>query len=232
MRGEHIMTTVRNIARAAETRRARGAALGVMALAVAVTACDLKVAQPDVASATSVNLPAARLPLVNGAVSLFSAGYAGNGDSSGVASLGGLLADEFTNSDYQDRHIDVDQRNAPETSTAVAGAFAALQRARVASLDVAGRYAAAEPNSIHGAEAEMIAGYSFLTFAEDWCNGVPYSSYNGGSPIYGTPTTSVQSYDSALTHFNKAVAIAIRADTSIADNREVMYATLVGKGRT
>lgn len=226
------MTTVRHIARAAAPRRATGVALGVMALAITATACDLKVAQPDIASSASVNLPSARVTLLNGAVSLFTGGYAGNGDSSGVASLGGLLADEFANSDYQDRHIDVDQRNAPETSTAVAGAFAALQRARVASLDVAGRYAAAEPNSIHGAEAEMIAGYSFLTFAEDWCNGVPYSSYNGGAVVYGTPTTSTQSYDSALTHFDKAIVIAVRADTSAADNRDVIYTAMVGKART
>lgn len=226
------MTTVRHIARAAAPRRARIAVLGVTALAISATACDLKVAQPDVASAASVNLPAARLTLLNGAVSLFSAGYAGNGDSSGVASLGGLLADEFTNSDYQDRHIDVDQRNVPETSTAVAGAFAELQRARVASLDIAGRYATAEPNSIHGAEAEMIAGYTFLTFAENWCNGVPYSSYNGGATIYGTPTTSVQSYDSALVHFDKAIAIAVRADTANTDNADVVHTAMVGKGRT
>ena len=226
------MTTVRHIARAAAPRRARIAVLGVTALALTATACDLNVAQPDVASAASVNLPAARLTLLNGAVSLFSAGYAGNGDSSGVASLGGLLADEFTNSDYQDRHIDVDQRNVPETSTAVAGAFAELQRARVASLDIAGRYASAEANSIHGAEAEMFAAYTFLTFAENWCNGVPYSAYNGGATSYGTPTTSVQSYDSALAHFDKAIAIAVRADTTNADNADVVHAAMVGKGRT
>jgi len=225
------MTTVRHFARAAAMPRARIAALGLIALAAGLTACDLNVAQPDVASAASTNLPAARVTLLNGAISLFSAGYAGNGDSSGVASLGGLLADEFANSDYQDRHIDVDQRNAPETSTAVAGAFVSLQRARVASIDVAARYAAAEPNSIHGAEAEMTAGYSFLTFAENWCNGVPYSSYNGSSTVYGTPTTSVQSYDSAVTHFDKAIVIALRTDTSDADNRDALFTAMVGKGR-
>ncbi|HEX2779802.1 MAG TPA: hypothetical protein VHM30_09905, partial [Gemmatimonadaceae bacterium] len=225
------MTTVRFIARAAAPRRA--AALGALALAAAVSACDLKVAQPDVASPSSVNESGARATLLNGAISLFAQGYAGNGDSSGVASLGGLFADEFANSDYQDRHIDVDKRNVPETSTAVAGAYTELQRARVASLDVAARYAAADPTSIHAAEAEMIAAYTFLTFAENWCNGVPYSNYNGGNLQYGTRTTSAQSYDSALTHFDKALAIAVKGDTSNdQDALDVLNTIRVGRGRT
>lgn len=227
------MTTVRFIARAAARRRAGGAALAALALVGAVSACDLKVAQPDVASPSSVNQPGARATLLNGAVSLFSQGYAGNGDSSGVASLGGLFADEFKNSDYQERHIDVDKRNVPETSAAVAGAYTALQRARVASLDVAARYAAADPTSIHAAEAEMIAAYTFLTFAENWCNGVPYSNYNGGNLQYGTPTTSAQSYDSALTHFDKALAIAVKGDTTTgSDGLDVLNTIRVGRGRT
>ena len=227
------MTTVRFIARAATPRRAGGAALGALALVAAVSACDLKVAQPDVASPSSVNQSGARATLLNGAVSLFSQGYAGNGDSSGVASLGGMFSDEFTDSDYQERHIDVDKRNVPENSTAVAGAFTSLQRARVASLDVAARYAAADPNSIHAAEAEMVAAYTFLTFAENWCNGVPYSNYNGGNLQYGTRTTSAQSYDSALTHFDKALAIAVKGDTTNdQDAMDVVNTIRVGRGRT
>ena len=227
------MIIVRTNKRPAATVAA-ASTLGVMALGVlALSGCDLKVVQPDIASAASVNAPAARVTLLNGAVSLLTAGYAGNGDNSGLASLGGLLTDEFLNSDYQDRHIDVDKRNVPENSTAVQTMYANLQRARVAGEDVAARYAASEPNSVHGAEAELVAAYSYLVFAESFCNGVPYSTLSAsGSPVYGTPETSAQSYTRALTHFANAITIASRAGAANSDVADVLNAARVGRGRT
>src|SRR5256885_14658041 len=65
------------------------------------------------------------------------------------------------------------------------------------------------------AELLTLGGFTYMMFAENYCSGVPFSNAQpDGSIQYGTPLTTPQMLDTAITRFDQAIAAATILDTS------------------
>ena len=70
------------------------------------------------------------------------------------------------------------------------------------------------------------SGYMELFLAEQFCNGIPFSTINeAGEYAYGGPTTTTNVYLLALAHFDSAATLS-------ADSARVLNLVRVGRGRT
>ena len=81
----------------------------------------------------------------------------------------------------------------------------------------------------------FIVGYTELQFAEMYCAGVPLSRVVDGSVEYGSPLTTTQVYDSAIVHFDSALAyLGDAADTAAVNlnnaARVAKARALIGRG--
>src|SRR5436309_944885 len=69
-------------------------------------------------------------------------------------------------------------------------------------------------------------GYIELLLAEEYCNGIPFSSITSdGAVAYGSGTTTTDTYLRALAHFDSAITVA-------GDSARIANLARVGKGRT
>jgi hypothetical protein len=123
--------------------------------------------------------------------------------------LGGLMADEFVLSTTPPGEQEIDQRKISLLNNGIDSLFLLLHRARAEAEDAADaleKFAddpAAEPGV---AEMLTVAGYTYITFGEDFCSGVPFSRVSGDSLIYGDPETTTQIFDRAIARFDAALA--------------------------
>ncbi|HET9708563.1 MAG TPA: hypothetical protein VFP39_09715 [Gemmatimonadales bacterium] len=189
----------------------------------------LKVTDPDIVTPGQLTDPS-KLPTVRaGAVGDFSLAYTGDGSDGsggveGVIMYGGLLADEWINSETFPTRIEVDARTIHVTNADLDGWFRTLSRSRRSVEEAAGRYAALAKTDPGYPEMLSLAGYTYLFFAENFCNGVPISQATpGGALVYGAPLTNAQLLDTAIARFDSALAVSGDADMS-------NFAS-VGKGR-
>lgn len=211
--------------------------LSVLAAALALlpfAACNdpLRVTDPDILTPGQLSDPQTLPTIRAGAIGDFSLAYSGNGSdgngpagtTEGVAMYGGLLADEWVNSETFPTRIEVDARQIQRTNADLDLWFRTLSRSRRSVEIAATRYAQLAPNDPAYPEMLSLAGYSYLFFAETYCNGVPISQATpSGSIVYGDPLTNAQLFDTALARFNTALASSTDPDmTSLAS---------VGKGR-
>ncbi len=232
------MTTL--MTRAASRRGVRSTfllsclALLVVALAVPVSGCSdlLRVNDPDIVTPGNLGDPAVLPTIRAGAVGDFSLAYSGSGAQGsggveGVIMMGGLLGDEWINSETFPTRIEVDARRINVTNATTQTVFRNMHRARRATEFAAQSYEdlLADPTTDPGyAETLALSGFIYVFFAENYCSGVPVSQANpDGSLEYGPPLTTAQLYDTAIVRFDAAFAATTSAS--------IQNLALVGKAR-
>jgi hypothetical protein len=195
----------------------------------------LRVTDPDIVTPGQLTDPSKLPTLRAGVLGDFDLAYTGDGaDGSGACGgpgcvegaimYGGLLADEWINSETFPTRIEVDARTIHITNADLDLWFRTLSRSRRSAEDAAGRYAALAKSDPGYPEMLSLAGYTYLFFAENFCNGVPISQATpSGALVYGTPLTNAQLLDTAVARFDSALAVSGDADMS-------NFAS-VGKGR-
>src|SRR5256885_784599 len=167
----------------------------VVLLAVSAGCNDpLRVSIPDIVPPGSLADSAALGTLRAGALGDFSIAFSGDhpdgsgGSGEGVIMYGGLLADEWINSETFPTRIEVDARTIQLTNSDVDLWFRRMHQSRHSAENAAGRYAAFAPHDPGYAETLTLAGYTYIFFAETWCSGVPVSQITpAGKIIYGQP---------------------------------------------
>src|SRR5438552_2818745 len=201
----------------------------VVLLAVSAGCNDpLRVSIPDIVPPGSLADSAALGTLRAGALGDFSIAFSGDhpdgsgGSGEGVIMYGGLLADEWINSETFPTRIEVDARTIHVTNADVDLWFRLLHRARHSAEVAAGRYAAGAPGDPGYPEMLTLAGLAYVFFAENYCSGVPISQLNpDGSHTYGAPLTARELYDSAIARFDSAARVSTSADmTNFASGEE------------
>jgi starch-binding outer membrane protein, SusD/RagB family len=190
----------------------------------------LKVDNPDVVTPGQLDDPAT-LPTVRaGAIGDFSLAYSGDGTvgtntgTEGIVLYGGLLADEWVNSETFPTRIEVDARHIQVTNATLATWFLNLSRARRAVETAAGRFAALAPDDPGYPEMLSLSGFAYLFFAENFCSGVPISQATFDNRlIYGRPLTTAELLDTAIARFDSALKVS--------GDAEMTALASVGKGR-
>lgn len=210
-------------------------AMGLAALA-AVGGCDTKkiltVPDVDVASPSSVSGKAALSAIYAAAIGDFQVAYGGSGGSEGQINYSGLLADEFLNSESFPTRIEIDQRaqsivSGSSNNASLTDVFRNLSRARVSAERSAAAFAANDSASVVArAEVLSLAGFTYLFFAENYCSGVPFSTY-ASQAEYGSPMTTDQMFAAARAKFDTALAVATAAGNAAQQNL-----ARIGLGRT
>lgn len=189
----------------------------------------LRVHDPDIVTPGQLSDPST-LPTVRaGAIGDFSLAYTGDGadgsgGTEGAIMYGGMLADEWINSETFPTRIEVDARTIHITNADLDTWFRTLSRSRRSTEIAAGRYAQLAKTDPGYPEMLSLAGYTYLFFAENYCNGVPISQATpGGALVYGKPLSNADLLDTAIARFDSALAVSSDAGMS-------NFAS-VGKGR-
>jgi len=193
-------------------------ALLAVALVLPSGACNdpLKVSIPTIVPPGSLTDSAALGTLRAGAIGDFSIAYSGDhpdgsgGTGEGVIMYGGLLADEWIDSETFPTRIEVDARTIQVTNADVDLWYRLLHQARNSAEKTAAQYAALIPNDAGHAEVLNLAGYTYLFFAETYCSGVPVSHLDAatGAITYGVPLTTRQLIDTAIARFDAALTVS------------------------
>ena len=207
---------------------ARCAALASLAVVgVAVTSCNLDktlhVQDVDVATPEST-ASAAGLPV------LYAGGLADFQQQinyvDGSVDLPGLLTDELRDIDTFPTRISVDQRGPIQINNGTVQTWLRYMQTARASLERgAAAFAQFAPTDTRNAEMHALEGLMYVYFAEDFCNGMPYSEFVNGAPVYGAPTSNQASYQLAISQADSALAITKSSNSSIT------YLAQVVKGR-
>jgi len=215
------------------------ALLAVGLLAVS-TGCNdpLRVSIPDIVPPGSLTDTAALATLRAGALGDFAIAFSGDhpdgsgGSGEGVIMYGGLLADEWINSETFPTRIEVDARTIQLTNSDVDLWYRLLHAARNSAEKTAGRYAALRPDDPGHAEMLSLAGYAYIFFAETFCSGVPVSRLNEttGDITYGMPLTTKQLIDTAIARFDEALSVAGTV-TDASSRVQMTNLASVGKAR-
>jgi hypothetical protein len=223
------------------TTTAKVLAFAAVALLLPQAGCNdpLNVKTPDIIPPTALTNALATLRAA--AIGDFSIAYTGDhpdgsgGTAEGVILYGGMLADEFVNSETFPTRIQVDARTILLTNSDVDLWYRLMHRARTSAQTAATRYQALNPADPGYPEVLNLEGYTYVFFAETFCSGVPVSRLNAdGTITYGQPLTTVQLLDTAIARFDSAIAIATRLDTGAANatiQAEMIQFGTVGKAR-
>lgn len=190
---------------------ARGAgALAALAAALITTACHgslLEVKDVDVTAAGNFVDASAVPALEASAVNAFVGAY------ENFALYTGTLGDEWVISGTFPTRIEVDQRDIDPGNATLGGLFGQISRARAMGDFARQRMDAADPSGSNSQKAEVsgLAGLSLVLMSEAYCAGTPISHYDDtqDNPFqYGGPLTNEQVLDTAITHFDDALAVA------------------------
>src|SRR5437870_598568 len=156
-------------------------ALLAVALVLPSGACNdpLKVRIPTIVPPESLTGSVELRTLRAGAIGDFYIAFGGDhadgsgGTGEGVIMYGGLLADEWVDSETFPTRIEVDARTIQVTNADVDLWYRLLHQARNAAEETAARYAALAPRDPGHAEVLSLAGYTHLCFADTYCSGAP-----------------------------------------------------------
>ena len=170
------------------------------------------------------------------AIGDFQVAYAGSGggaggfaSTEGLAIMSGMLSDELLNAETFPTRLEVDRRATKEVNATMLPIFQLAQRARATAELVASSYAQFDPAHPNRAEVLALAGYMYILFAENYCNGVPNSTVNAdGTFTFGDPQTGTQLLNNAVAKFDSAITIATAAGASGAN---ALNLARIGKGR-
>ena len=210
-------------------RRIGAAALVAAALVAGCVSSDriLSVEDPDIINPADVNSPAGADAVRIGALARLNT--ATSGDES-LFLLGGMLADEWINGDsFIDRQA-IDQRVIPPADGFLTTADRAINRARLSGMQAAQllkQFNASAPGW-ERAEMYFVQAYTENLMAEDFCNGLVFSSVVDGREQYGTAMTNQAAFALAIAHVDSGLAL-ITGNTS--DDLRVKYALQVTRGR-
>jgi hypothetical protein len=204
------------------------------ALLLPLLACGLlDTSQPNIVDPGTLDSPEGAQTRRIGALTDFAFAQDGDGTQfdDGHILLSGLMSDEFVLSTTPPTEQEVDQRRVFETNSTLADLFLNLQRARVAAEGAAAALEEFSPDpTVEPGIAEMhsLAGYTYLFFGESFCSGVPYSTLDGDTLVFGQPTTTEETFALARARFEQAVAHPGLAE----DDGSVTALASVGLART
>ena len=215
-------------------------ALLVVALLLPNGGCNdpLRVSIPTIVPPGSLTDSAALGTLRAGAIGDFSIAFSGDhpdgsgGTGEGVIMYGGLLADEWIDSETFPTRIEVDARTIQVTNSDVDLWYRLLHQSRNSAEKAAAQYAALIPTDPGHAEVLNLAGYTYLFFAETYCSGVPVSHLDPatGAITYGVPLTTRQLVDTAIARFDEALTVSA-AVTNTTLRQAMINLASVGKAR-
>jgi starch-binding outer membrane protein, SusD/RagB family len=216
-------------------RRASALALAPIALsACAVEDNLLEPQQPGIITPDAVSSAGATgaIALHTGAIGAVRNWYCGGGNnnSQSICMYADLLTDVWKTSDTFTQRIDMDRRVVQTNDAEITGRYATIQQARgyirdaIVSLR---QNAPTETDRI--AEMYAMLGFTELSLAEYFCNGIPLGETVAGSVNYTDPLTNAAVYAQALTHLDSAITIA---SGSAASTVRVRNFAAVMKGRT
>jgi hypothetical protein len=187
--------------------------VGLPGLLLAVTAgCGLlDTDTPDIVEPPEVETPAGAESRRAGAFADWVFIRDGDGTEfvDGEILLTGLLADEFVLSTTPPGEQEVDQRKMSVAGIEADTLFLLMQRARAEAEDAADalqRLVPAPDEEPGIAEMLSVAGYTYISFGEDFCSGVPFSRVDGDTIIFGQPETTQQVFERAIARFDAALA--------------------------
>ena len=203
-------------------RRARGLAWAAP-LVLSAAACDTDVLDPSAVPTEAVN-DAGSLPgLRAGALANFKTAYSGTGDGTeGIILLSGLRADEWRNADTFEGRQEVDRGTIQINNSENENVFRAMQQARLSAELAASRFLQFEGAPAQLAEMHSLAGFTYVMFAENYCSGIPFSSFDviTAAVTEGTALPTAEVYARAVARFDSALLA-----------RPAYQLALVGKAR-
>ncbi len=209
-------------------------ALAGLAATTGCTDSLLNVDSPDVIQGNGTKGETGAAALFEGARSEFIAAHDGDGSTGGPpTSLGlvyvtGLFTDEFRFPATPPDLINIDRRDLQRTNGSGAGVFLVLHRARTAAAAAAAAALEALPTAATDprlGEAKALEGLIYTLFGETFCSGVPFSRNVKGTIEPGSPITTAQMFQEALTRLDAAVSKA-------GGDPDVANLIRVGRGRT
>ncbi len=202
-------------------------AAGILGLAACSTHDILSVQDPDIINPENVQSAAGAEAVRQGALARFN--VATSGDES-LFLLGGMFADEWINGDsYIDRQ-QVDTRTPIPENSFLLGINRSLHRARLSArqaVDLLRQYNPTAPGW-ETAEMYFVEAYLENVYAEDYCNGLVFSTVTDGREEYGSPITTAAAFQLALAHADSGLA---RVTGSTASDVKVRSALQVTRGR-
>lgn len=220
--------------------RLRNAVLVVAALG-GLVACNqdklLTVPTPDVVLPKDLTGSTVLPNAYAAAIGDFQVAYAGSGgnvpgtfgSTEGLVIMSGLLSDELLDAETFPTRLEVDRRATNPVNATMLAIFQLAQRARATAELVATSFAQFDAANPNRAEVLALAGYMYILFAEDYCNGVPNSEILAdGTFKYGDPQTGTQLLTSAVAKFDSAITIATAAG---AGGATALNLARIGKGR-
>lgn len=213
------------------TRVTRSMAMASVLSVAALVSCSptefLEVTDPDIINPSDVSTPAGANAARLGALARL------NSATTGVESLlmlGGLFTDEWNNGDSFIARQEIDQRTITPQNSFLTDANRALHRARLSSrqaIDLIRQYNPTAPGWNIG-EMYFVEAYLESLAAEQYCNGLVFSTVVDGESVYGTPMTTTQALTMALAHADSGLT-AVTGSTT--DDVRVRSALAVIKGR-
>jgi starch-binding outer membrane protein, SusD/RagB family len=226
----------------------RALASTLVAATAILAACEpnrlLSVNDKDNVTSGSINSKAGLPFLFAGAVQTFQIAYSGAGDESnngheGHINMTGIFTDELFDLETFPTRQQVDARNTLPTNVSLKALFSDLAAARAAAEKADAGYAKFDPTNPTWPRSLDYSAYTYLMFAEYYCDGVPFSNLaDNGQVVFGVPLTRAQIRAIVVTKFDSALALgaaAVSADSaagnSIATDSAVIYLARVGKAR-
>ncbi len=205
-------------AQAPRGRSVRTACAALASLLAGAVACNpgsvLRVPQPDNLPSTSLNSPAVLPVLEAGTQSAFQiafsgAGDEGNGGHEGFINFVGLFTDELQDEETFPTRIAVDDRIATAANASLKGYFIDLTSARAIADKADVAYDTFGADSVGHGVVLALGGYTYIMFAELYCEGVPVSTLNNNGTItYGQPLTREDLLTIAVARFDSAITVA------------------------
>ncbi len=200
--------------------RTRWVVAAVPLAAMLLAACDIKKdllqpQNPGLIDASAVGTPTAALALRVGALSRYKQLTNADG-SEALWEYAGTLADEYKNSDFLTDRVDIDQREIDPNNgivTGTGGLYGTVTQSRGYIRDAITAMQKYLPDST-GLRAELWAelGFTEMSLADNFCNGIPLGHTIAGVQTFGAPLTGVQVYDSAAAHLDSAIALSTAQD--------------------
>ena len=204
--------------------------IGLLAVIVAftVSACNtddlLEVTDPDLVTPENVQGEKGAELFWAGALGAFAQAFS-SGTNGNAAVYVGMFTDEFILSGTFPTRFEIDSRDIDERNGTLDNVYINLHQARVASENAVVVLEEFLPGDSRIAELNNLAGFTYVMFGENYCEGVPYGATPAsGDLVFGTPTTRDETFGLASQRFASAVA-------SAAGNTDMENLARVGQAR-